>query len=346
MRHLLYALVLVLGGMLWIAQEARAAEDAPPAEAMWTVNCQSFNGPFAVEMANRKRDAVKKLTGWKDWFVLYHEAEATLYFGYFKASPDRDLMGGDPKDVEKAREGLKKVRSLRDTENNPVFPFAFACEIPRPGAEGPSDWDIRNTPADRYWSLIIGEYRDNPERKKAAVQAVEILRKDKTEAYYLHGPTSSLVLVGAWPRKAIKEQEADKAAPDDPNTIVKVYNFPLPKNAVTEYYDTDGKHYKIYAPKVDVQDPRMRAAIDANPYFHTNGQVLGKRGKDAKGKEKWIPDPSQLMIIPRKGTPSAIGGEQQTAEQTAPGTPRPPVGAVPGTVKPKAEPGGKLKSLD
>lgn len=339
MKHLWFVMVLLLGGVAAIAHAANE-NPAPPKDAMWTINCKTFTGPMRVEAAIRARDAVKKLTGWKEWYVIHQEeGESTLFYGYYKVPLLRDLTGGDTKEAEQGRKDLRKIKELRDTEGNSVFRFAFPTEISRPGSEGPPELDIRNTPADRYWSLIVGIYRDNPDYKKAAVEAVKVLRKERAEAYYLHGPTSSLVCIGAWPRSALKEQETDVAAePEDPDTIIKVYNIPLPENAITDYVQ-DGKRYKIFAPKVEIVDPTMKAAVDHYPYFHTNGEVLGKRRKDRSGKERVVPNPSQLLIIPRK--------DQAFGKSEDPARPAPPPMPDPLPVRPKDEPGtGKLKSLD
>ncbi len=341
MKYLLL-LALLLGGL---AVVARAADDNPalPKDAMWTINCRIFTGPLRVEMAKRAKEGVVKLTNWKDWYVIQGEDESTLFFGFYKASPLRDVEGGDPKEAERARQDLKNIKALRDTDGNALFPFSFPAEIPRPGSEGPPEWDIKNTPPDRYWSILIGEYRDNPERKKAAVEAVRVLREDKVEAYYLHNATTSGVCVGAWPREALKLEKDAAAQPDDPNTIIKVYNIPLPKNAITDYFDMEGKHYKVFAPKVEILDLSMRAAVDKNPYFFTNGKVYSKRVKDRNGKEQDLPNPSLLLIIPNRGAAIA-GGEKKPDAQQPPAPPRPAPAPAP---KPKDQPGtGKLKSLE
>lgn len=349
MRKLLFPFLfplVLLGAMVVSAWADDGA--APPKDAMWTITCKSFTGPYRVELAKRARETVSRLTKWKDWYVVHQEDESTLFYGFYKASPLRDVQGGDPKEAERAREDLRNIRSLRDTDNNPVFPFPYPTEIPRPGSEGPPEWDIKNTPTDRYWSILIGEYRDNPERKKAAVEAVKVLRAEGTEAYYLHGPVTSGVCVGAWPKKALKEQEGDVAAePTDPKAIIKVYNVPLPKNAVTDYYDTEGKHYRVFAPKVEILDPSMRAAVDRNPYFFTNGESLAKRVKDPNGKERLVPDPSLLLIIPHKETTFGSGGNNADAQAPIPPRPLAPP-TPPPAAKPKdPTPGtGKLKSLD
>jgi hypothetical protein len=349
MRYLLF--VLLFGG---IVTAALAAGDgpSPPKDAMWTFNCRSFTGPYRVQLAKQALEGVKQLTGWKGWYIIHleQEEESTLFFGYYRTCPLRDVEGGDPKEAEQAREDLRNIRALRDTDGNAVFPFVYPTEIPRPGSEGPPEYDLRNTPADRYWSLLVAEYRDNPERKKAAVDAVKILRKDNTEAYYLHGPTTSGVCVGAWPRSAIKEQESDVAVDrSDPNTIVKVYNFPLPKNAITDYYDMDGKHYRIFAPKVEILNASMQLAVDRNPYFAINGLVYSKRVRDRNKKEQVIPDPSLLLIIPHKGAAitdprNSTGLSNSDAKDPAPTPPPPRPVVVP---KPKDQPGtGKLRNLD
>ena len=192
-----------------------------------------------LEEAQRARDAMARLTGWKDWFIIHNEDESTLYYGRYRAISPRSAESKEERqEAERAQQDLKRVKALQDSEGKRVFDFCLMVEIPQPGSEGPREWDIRNTPPDRYWSLLIGVYRDNPERKKAAVEAVRQLRSEGTEAYYMHQPTSSLVCVGAWPRSAIKEQDSDTAAePNDPDTQIMVYNVPIPKNHPREFIE-------------------------------------------------------------------------------------------------------------
>lgn len=352
MRYLLCLfLCVLLGGMMPTAR----ADDGPavPKDAMWTISCMSFTGPFRVEMAKRKIAAAKNITGVKDyWYVIHQEEESTLFYGYYTASPLRDVQGGDPKEVKRAQEDFAKIRSLRDTDGQLVFPLSYPAEIPRPGSEGNPKWDLKNTPTDRYWSILIIEYRDNPERKKAAAEAVRVLREEeKVEAYYLHLPTASRVCVGAWPRSAIKEQESDVASqPDDPNTVVKVYNFPLPKNAVTDYYE-NGKHVRVFAPKIEILDPNMQRAVDKYPYFYINGQNYAKRVKDPNGKERLVPDSSLFQIIPHNE--AAIGGGEKSPDKSVdaqpPVSPRPlgpPPAPVPAKPRDPTPGAGRLKSLD
>ena len=83
----------------------------------------------------------------------------------------------------------------------------------------------------------------------------------------------------------------------------------------------------------------MQSTVDRYPYFHTNGEVLGRRYKDRNGNEKVAPDPSQLLIIPHKN-------QGDFGTEDAPSQPRPDVVKQLAQPKPKNETGaGKLKSL-
>ena len=343
MRYLLF-LVLLLGGMIVAAR----ADDgnAPPQDAMWTINCMSFTGPYRVEMAKRKLAAVKNLTGVKDsWHVVHQEEESTLIYGYYKASPLRDVQGGDPKEAQRAREDLAKIRGLRNTDGEVVFPFSFPAEIPRPGSEGPPEWDLKNTPADRYWSILIGEYRDNPERKKAAVEAVRILRKDgdrgllPAQRDHQRGMRRGMAQEGAQgSRRAMLRQSRMIRIRLSRSTTFRCPRTRRP--STSRAASASGCSRRRWKSRIRVCGRPWTGTRISTPMARSWASDV----KDANGKERLVPDPSLLLIIPHNNTTFGAGDKSADAQSPAPPRlPEPPVPAKPKNPTPGQ---GKLKSLD
>lgn len=302
-----------------------------PKDALFTIYCRSFTGPMRAQEATLMRDRLAA-TGLKQWHIMHQESESTLYYGFYKAA------GDDSKDAQRAENELKKVRDLVDADNRKVFPLALVMPIPQPGSEGPPELDLLNTPKDKYWTLLIGVYADHPERKKAAVAAVQALREQGVEAYYFHDEAASTVCVGAWPRHAIREQESDAASVPvvDRDVEMMVFNVPLPDNVPREFLTPEGKRVKLFAPKVDVQDPTMKAAMEKHPHYMTNGVVMGRELESLKtGKKELFPNRSALLIIPRKDKPQQQALPPDVQRRLMP------------SAQPKPKPGaGTLKRLE
>ena len=178
MKRMLVLVAILVGWCL----PAMAADEIPK-DAIWTIYCRSFAGPMRIQQAKVVKDQVTKSSGMKQWHVIHLNDESTLYYGYYRAvSLDSD-ESGLRKDAQRAQEDLKKIKAIQDAEQNPVFPLVGFVALPNPGSEGPPEWDLHNLPADRYWTLYVGVYKDNPDRKKAAVEAVRVLRNEGKEAY-------------------------------------------------------------------------------------------------------------------------------------------------------------------
>ncbi len=313
-------------------------EPIPPKDALWTIHCRDFTGANRAAEAKRLRELMTKNSGLKPWFVVHQSDRSTLFFGFYRSTLLDAEDSKDRKDAQRAHEEIKRLRAMEDEDRNKVFAGTFFTQIPQAGSEGPPEWDLRNTPPDRFWSLLVGVYKDNPDRRAFAVAAVKALRDEKVEAYYLHDEAASLVFVGAWPRGAIKEQESSEAKPtsNDPNVEIVVINRPLPKNMPREFVKPDGTKVRVFAPNIEVLDPSMEHAMDRNPYFMTNGKVMGREVKNAEtGKKELLPNRSSLFIIPRNTADQARGGPPEEAvRQIAPTGPRRPAGT------------GSLKKLD
>lgn len=325
--------ILMVCAMLFSAPTLWA--QAIPKDALYTIYCRSFVGPMRAQESTLLKDRLAS-TGMKQWHVMHQESESTLYYGFYKAA------GDDSKDSQRAEDDLKKLRKMVDADSRKVFPLALIVPIPQPGTEGPPELDLLNTPPERYWTLLVGTYAEHPERKKAAVAAVQALREQGVEAYYFHDAMASCVCVGAWPRGAVREQESDAASVpvDDRDVEMMVFNTPLPEDMPREYLTPEGKRLRLFAPKIDVADPTMKAAMDKHPHFMTNGVVMGRELENAKtGKKELFPNRSALLMIPRKDKP------QQEQQQLPPDVQR-RLNPTP-QQKPQPKPGaGTLRRLE
>jgi hypothetical protein len=91
----------------------------------------------------------------------------------------------------------------------------------------PSDWLIANT--DGYWTLQIAVWHGK-NRKQHAVDFVRKLREENIPAYVYHGPVKSLILVGAFPYKAVdtsaKREIRREISPRDPKLKQWKQKFP------------------------------------------------------------------------------------------------------------------------
>ena len=311
MRKLLLAFLLPLCAASWSAVAAAADKTAaPPADAAFTIYCQSFTGPVRADQSKQVRDSLIKSTGMNDWYLVHIEQESTLYYGFYRSKFIDAQDADDRKDAQRAQADLKTIKAIENDDKKKMFPVCFFELIARPGGEGPPEWNVLNTDKTAFWSLLIGVYRDHPDRKKAAVEAVKVLRDSGVIAYYLHADTSSMVCIGAWTEDAIKKQQTDNASVDnDPNVEIVVVNAPLPKNAPREYLSPEGKKIRVFAPEIEVLNPELQQMMDRYPYFHTNGEVMGRKVRDPKTqKESILRDHSTLLIIPRRKPTMLDGG--------------------------------------
>jgi hypothetical protein len=163
---------------------------------------------------------------------------------------------------------------------------------------------LRNTGADRYWTLVVADFIEIPNRKEAAVEAVREARRLGYEAYYYHGPSSSSVCVGAWPRRAVKEQEKEAASTYDPTQPLLVTNQPLSDrinwdSVYAKGRDGSKQRVKVMAPRLDVQDDSLAKTM-RDPSF----QKYALNGAET-------PDPAFLTVIPRDA--AAAAPSKQTA---------------------------------
>jgi hypothetical protein len=282
----------------------------PPEGAQFTMLCQAFTGPAHIVDAKRLKDTLIQHTGLKDWYVLHSEDESDLYYGFYKTYDDRSQSA----EYSRAQQDHSNVASLLDSNGQPIFSQVIFVPLSLPDPPAPAEWEISHNPG--YWTLEIAVYKDSPQRKQAAVDAVKAARAEGVPAYYHHELAQSMVFVGSWPKGAVKEQEAASAATDDPNQPLLVLSGPIAgaENAVIR--TPDGRPYKVVMPKVEITDPTLKAAIAKYPNFYVNGEAVGHNVQSVNGTIKLEPYPSYLMEVPH-GNEEAVSGDH--SDSGAPG---------------------------
>jgi hypothetical protein len=297
--------------------DAAGAGAAGASAAQWTLYCQAFAGPAHVEQAKAVKDqliAASSGRGMKDWHVIHQEAESVLYYGFYRTIDDaKDAK--DRKEGERAQKDRKAITGMLDQQGNKIFEHVFFVELPAPDPVAPAEWNLAN--ASGFFTLQIAAYKDSPQRKQAAVEAVRAARGQGIEAYYYHGETTSSVCIGAWPRSAVREQEeaAAQTSENSPDQDILVLPTPLPNQDKLDVRNQKGERVKTYAPRFEALDPTLIAAMEKYPTHAVNGVTYVTK---VDGKE--IEDPSYVVEIPRQKI-SLLRQQPQAPQLLAPPTP-------------------------
>ena len=175
-------------------------------------------------------------------------------------------------------------------------------------------------------------YKNSPERKQAAVEAVRKARAQGIEAYYLHASDASAVCIGAWPAEAATIIDPAMQN-DDPNAPLFVTAQPIPEPIAKE---AEAHGMKPIAPQLQILDPTLADALRRFPEFAVNGEVLSHRVIDpATKQERFENDPSCLIEGPFRNTDERASGSMARS------SPPPPRAS-----QPDVQPGlGRLKSI-
>lgn len=290
------------------ATGTESAAPVAPAGAQWTLYCRTVRGPLHVEQSSRFKSQLAMNPQLKTWYLVHNEDDSIVCYGYY----------GDPHDAQ-AKNDKRRIEALVDVSGQPIFTGVCFQPISSPDPEAPPEWNLAKLPARMYWSLQIAAFRDNSLRKKAAVEAVRDLRKQGVEAYYFHGRAISSVCVGAWPIQAVKRQnETNVAHSSDPDAVLKVYGDVIPQGAKVPDRDRDGKRIITMAPKLEIVDPTLDAAIHKWPEHAINYEVSEITASDGQK----IRSPSFLVQIPHPelegqdpfaGVPDPVGPDDPSA---------------------------------
>lgn len=301
---------------------ASASSPAAPAGARYTIYCLSVPGTGHVTRSTQLREQLVRRTGMRDWYVVHGQDESTLYYGYYRAI-ERDV---DAKEAARARADREKIDGMIDGSGGRPFGNAVLVELATADPEAPPQWDLRRAPPGGYWSLQIAAYEGHPDRKKYAVDAVKEFRANGVPAFYYHGPTTSSVCIGTWPKQAVRgelepayndpnvDRPMDQILAQDPGADLIVAGPGLPP--VNKDVRTRKGRLRAVSTKLEAVDPTLLGTMKAYPHHYVNGVVEGMRtAQGVQGK------PSLLVPVPRQADTLLGGGYDATvaADSGAPG---------------------------
>jgi hypothetical protein len=270
-----------------------AAMPVPPQGALYSLRCAAFTGTTHIMDSKRAKDMLIRSTGLKDFYIVHEAEESDLYYGFYKTFDDRAQLA----EYTRAQSDRAKISSLVDQNGDPIFPQVVFGSINLPDPPAPREWDLANNPG--YWTLQIAVYKGSPERKQAAVDAVRGFRAHGVEAYFRHGPSTSEVYIGGWPREAVAEQEDSVAQSDNPDQPLLVVPGALPTGVDSDkVYDSSGRKVKVIMPKLQIVDPKLKVVTEQYPYYYVNGEVAGRRVQLADHTWQTVPWASYLIQVP------------------------------------------------
>jgi hypothetical protein len=291
---------------------AESTAPVPPEGARYTLHCSIFTGANHIVEAKRAKDMLIRTTGLKDFYVVHEAEESDLYYGFYKTFDDRSQIA----EYTRAQSDRAKISSLVDENGDPVFPQVIFGSINLPDPPAPREWDLANNPG--YWTLQIAVYKGSPERKQAAVDAVREFRAHGVEAYFRHGPATSEVYIGSWPRASVAEQDDSVAQSDDADQSLLVVPGPLPASMDTDkMYDSQGRKLKVVMPKLQIADPKLKLVTEQYPYYYVNGEVAGRRVEHADHTWSTEPWPSYLIQVPHENADQDqpdLGSQNQSGQ--------------------------------
>lgn len=345
------------------AEPAARQSDAlpPPKDAEWTLFCRTFSGPSHIQQAKSAKAQLLSGTPMKEWYLVHGDEETSLYYGYY-----RSINGGkDAAESTRAQKDKRTIEAMKDTAGQRLFPTSLFVELSAPDPVAPPEWDLANVarryaiddPNRPFWSLQVGAYKDHPDRKRYAVEAVQQARAMGEEAYFFHGETVSSVCIGAWPYSVVAG-DSSEARTNDQNQPIMVIdgNLPRPKGEVR---DSTGQKVQTFSTQLTVVDEKALAKMRQYPSHLTNGEetVYRSAGKESRQRSflVQIPHPGdaqqvdQASLAHQQQTPRADdrpadpwgmtrqGSAEPRAAQARPAGNQPP---------PATGGGGRLRSLD
>jgi hypothetical protein len=265
---------------------------APPKDAQYTIVCRDFSEATHVQDARQALQTLRQATDLKKWYIVHAADHSTLYYGFYRTMDPRDA--NDAAEGQRAIADLNTIRAIQDSQGNRLFPSSLIVGIDSPDPQANPAWDITRTTG--TWSIEIAAFKDTPDRKERAVEAVRDARSQGVEAYYYHGPTVSSVCIGCWPAEAAVEitPEQQNVNPDQPLLVT-----PTPLSA--EYTKGLSKDIQQIAPHVDVADPTLTQALGKWKEHSVNGYTLMQKVVDPVTHEETTqPERPFLFKIPHK----------------------------------------------
>jgi hypothetical protein len=295
------------------AQQPSNMSDMPlaPKDAQWTIYCATISDADHMKTSRDLRTALVQRTGLREWYLLHDDAHSRLYYGFYRSIADK----GDAAESARAQADRKKIDELADGRNERPFKNCQFVQLSAPDPDAPPQWNIVNVPPDKTWTLIVGAYKDSPERKKLAVEAVrEAREKYGEEAYYYHGDSVSNVCIGTWPDTAVLEERLDPDPKASRNGAGDVLVLPQGIKPTAGVKTKEGRNVRAVSVNYVPVDEGLKKMIAKYPYMGVNGELLIIKGG---GKQHY--QPAMVAQIPRAGDSlnnerlAAGAGQQQGA---------------------------------
>lgn len=314
-----------------------AASSMPriPAGARFTIYCGRIDTTDHVTRSNALKADLLTRTPLRDWYVVHEDGQSVVYHGFYKAIESAD----DAVEAARARRDREAIDQLRVGDQR-LFARALFVPLDSPDPDAPPEWNILNVDANKpdndpgkaYWTLEIAVYTGHADRKRYAVEAVREARKMGIPAFYFHGPSTSSVLVGTWPKTAVTVREVGDVN-RDPEQVLFVSPTRLPPEA-RNMRDRDGKRINVIEPETQINDPSLRKMLEQFPSFAVNGEEELVRAGD-----QLVAKPSLLRRIPRE-----LGPQAAARTGAASGGEPPPPTVEPAPPRPTQQ-GGRLRSI-
>lgn len=238
-----------------------------PKDAQWTIYCATLAGPDHVETSRSLKSALVKRTKMREWYILHESGQSRIYYGFYRSI-------GDPQDAAesaRAKGDRKKIDELIDGGGERPFRACQFVQLNAPDPESPPEWNLANAAPDKVWTLLIGAYKDHPDRKRAAVESVRDARAQGEEAYYFHGETVSNVFVGAWSEEAVDEERVD--AKEGVGPLGPVLVLP-PGMKAPGQVRRKGEAVRVVGQQLVPVDPELKKKIAQYPNMGVNGNFL------------------------------------------------------------------------
>lgn len=236
-------------------------------EESHTIGLMGFFGQEHARQAEYYKEQTIRLAGWRDIFIVSGLGRSTLYRGRYKSR-------------QQAEAELVRVKAWRAPTGENLYKAAAVSELPD-FQPGPPEWNLANSNA--AYSVLVSVFYEEMEgevsdRKQEAVRFCKGFRDEGDEAYFLHGPSRSLVCIGAFPPQAV------------------------------EYKLING----VETP--DYKDPRIAAITRKYPFLAENGLIREKLLADFNSPtgSSLVKPPTYPFRVPREHD------TQQPASQPAP----------------------------
>lgn len=316
----------------------------PPADARYSVLCQTFRGSGNVLESRRAKEIAIKMTGRRDWYLVHSGDSSALYFGYYSTFDDPNKA-----DFRRAQQDLRMLQEMKGGTGGPLFATVFFVEMATGDPPAPPEWNLVN--AKGYWSLQIAAYRDSTSRKQAAVDAVKEARASGIEAYYYHGDQVSSVCIGAWQRSAVKEPQTVVNNDRHKDVIVATPGTPesVLKNARAREQNGEAV---VLDSNYEAVDTGLKLMMQKYPNHYINGELYqSKVNNPQTHRMEIVPDPSFLVVIPHAPiapvvVPSTVVDQRQTPADVPTQNARQEIyGASPATPANTHKQPGQLKGL-